>query len=108
MGEDFKVEQSSGNIFADLGFSEEEAKEELLKAQLGAEIFRILAHRKLTQTKAAEILEVKQPEISRLKSGKFSYYSVERLMRFLERLNCEVRIHIAWPESEGAKKVIAI
>ncbi len=29
-------------------------------------------------------------------------------MRFLERLNCEVSIHIAWPESEGAKKVIAI
>ncbi len=105
---EIKVRQSSGNIFADLGFSEEEAKEELLKAQLGAEIFRILAHRKLTQTKAAEILEVKQPEISRLKSGKFSYYSVERLMRFLERLNCEVSIHIAWPESEGAKKVIAI
>ena len=33
---------------------------------------------------------------------------VERLMRFLERLNCEVSIHITWPESEGAEKVIAI
>ena len=108
MAEEIKVEQSSGNIFADLGFSEEEAKEELLKAQLGAEIFRILAHRKLTQMMAADILEVKQPEISRLKSGKFSYYSVERLMRFLERLDCEVSIHITWPESEGAKKVITI
>ena len=87
MDEDIKVEESSGNIFLDLGFGEEEAKEELLKAQLGAEIFRILEHRKLTQTKAARILEVKQPEISRLKSGQFSYYSVERLMRFLNRLN---------------------
>ena len=89
MGEDIKIEQSSGNIFADLSFSDEEAKEELLKAQLGAEIFRILEHRKLTQTKAARILAVKQSEISPLKSGKFSCYSVERLMRFLERLNCE-------------------
>ena len=108
MGEDIKIEQSSGNIFADLGFSDEDAKEELLKAQLGAEIFRILEHRKLTQTKAARLIAVKQSEISRLKSGKFSYYSVERLMRFLERLNCEVSIHIAWPESEGIQKVIAI
>ena len=108
MGKDIKVEQSSGNIFADLGFGTEEAKEELLKAQLGAEIFRILKHRKRTQTEAARILAVKQSEISRLKSGKFSYYSVERLLRFLERLNCEVSIHIAWPESEGAEKVIAI
>lgn len=108
MGEDIKIEQSSGNVFSDLGFDDEEAKEELLKAQLGAEIFRILEHRKLTQTKAAEILGVKQPEISRLKSGKFSYYSVERLMRFLERLNCVVRIHIARPENEGVERVIAI
>ena len=59
MGEDIKVEQSSGNIFSDLGFSDEEAKEEMLKAQLGAEIFRILEHRKLTQTKAARLLAVR-------------------------------------------------
>ncbi len=108
MGEDIKIEKSSGNIFSDLGFGDEEAKAELLKAQLGAEIFHILEHRKLTQTKAAEILGVKQPEISRLKSGKFSYYSVERLMRFLDRLNCEVSIRIAHPESERAEKVIVI
>ena len=108
MDEDIRIEKSSGNIFSDLGFSEEEAKEELLKAQLGAEIFHILDQRKLTQTKAAEILGVKQPEISRLKNGKFSYYSVERLMRFLGRLNCEVSIHIAHPENEGTERVIAI
>ena len=89
MSEDIKIEQGSGNIFSDLGFGDEEAKEELLKAQLGAEIFRILEHRKLTQTKAARILAVKQSEISPLKSGKFSCYSVGQLMRFLERLNCE-------------------
>ena len=108
MGEDIKVEEGSGNVFRDLGFGDEEAREELLKAELGAEIFRILEHRRLTQTKAARIMGVKQPEISRLKSGKFSYYSVERLMRFLERLNCEVSIHINWPENRLATKVIAI
>ncbi len=102
------VEESSGNVFTDLGFCDEEAREELLKAELGAEIFRILEHRRLTQTKAARIMGVKQPEISRLKRGKFSYYSVERLMRFLHRLNCEVSIHISWPENKGATKVIAI
>ena len=108
MGEDIKVEEGSGNVFRDLGFGDEEAREELLKAELGAEIFRILEHRRLTQTKAARIMGVKQPEISRLKSGKFSYYSVERLMRFLHRLNCEVSIHINWPENRLATKVIAI
>ncbi len=108
MSEDIKIERGSGNIFSDLGFGAEEAKEELLKAQLGAEIFRILDHRKLTQTQAAKILGVKQPEVSRLKSGKFSYYSIERLMRFLGHLNCEVSIHIAQPERKGEETVIAI
>ena len=65
MDEDIKVEEGSGNVFSDLGFGDEEAKEELLKAELGAEFFRILKHRRLTQTKAARILGVKQPEISR-------------------------------------------
>ena len=108
MDEDIEVQEGSGNVFADLGFGDEEAKEELLKAELGAGIFRILEHRRLTQTKAARIMGVRQPEISRLKSGKFSYYSVERLMRFLERLNCEVSIHIDWPENKGATRIIAI
>jgi predicted XRE-type DNA-binding protein len=108
MSNDISITESSGNIFEDIGFSHEEAEEELLKAQLGAEIFSILHSRSLTQTEAAKILGVKQPEISRLKKGKFSYYSVERLMRFLERLNCEVSIHIVRPESEEAERVIVI
>lgn len=49
MSNRIKVEKGSGNIFKDLGFSDEIAEEELLKAQLGAEIFRILKERKLTQ-----------------------------------------------------------
>ena len=71
MSEDIKIEQGSGNIFSDLGFGDEEAKEELLKAQLGAEIFRILEHRKLTQTKAARTLAVKQSESPDLKAVSF-------------------------------------
>lgn len=98
MSNRIKVEQSSGNIFKDLGLPDEVAEEELLKAELGAEIFRILEERQLTQVEAAKLLGVKQPEIARLKAAKLSYYSVERLMRFLKRLNCEVRIRISSDE----------
>lgn len=109
MSDEIKIEASSGNVFKDLGFSDEEAQEELLKAQLGAEIFHILEERHLTQAEAARILGVKQPEISRLRNGKFSYYSVERLLRFLHRLNCDVRIHITRSEGqEDYQRVIAI
>ena len=107
MSNRIKVEQGSGNIFKDLGFADEIAEEELLKAQLGAEIFRILDERRLTQTEAAKLLGVKQPEIARLKAAKLSYYSVERLMRFLERLNCEVSIHIS-PQWDDTERVIVL
>ena len=109
MSEEIKIEESSGNVFKDLGFSDEEAEEELLKAELGVEIFRILEERELTQTEAAKILGVKQPEISRLKHGKFSYYSVERLMRFLNRLNRDIEIRITPSEDRaGHQRVVAV
>ena len=59
MSNRIKVEQGSDNIFKDLGFPDEVAEEELLKAQLGAEIFRILDERRLTQVEAAKLLGVK-------------------------------------------------
>jgi predicted XRE-type DNA-binding protein len=43
-----KVTESSGNVFADLGFANPE--EELLKAKLVREIRAIIKRRKLTQT----------------------------------------------------------
>ena len=98
MSNRIKVEQSSGNIFKDLGFPDEVAEEELLKAELGAEISRILEERQLTQVEAARVLGVKQPDIARLKAAKLSYYGVERFMRFLKRLNCDVRIQISSQE----------
>lgn len=105
MSETIEFEKSSGNVFKDLDLPD--ADELLLKAELGYEIFRILEDRGLNQTEAAKVLGVKRPEISRLRGGKFNHYSVERLLTFLDRLNCEVSIHIR-PESESAERVIAL
>ena len=103
------VEEGSGNIFKDLGFSDEVAEEELLKAQLGAEIFRILKERKLTQAEAAKLLCVKQSEISHLKAAKLSDYSVERLMTFLNQLNHDTEIRIIpAKDRKGQQRVVAV
>ena len=42
MSEDVKVEQSSGNVFKDVGFSDAEAERALLKADLALEIYNII------------------------------------------------------------------
>ena len=101
MSKKVKFEESSGNVFADLDLPN--AEELHLKAQLGYEVFRIIEARKLTQAEAADILGVKQPEISRLKKGKFNHYSVERLLTFLTRLSHDIEIHTTLSENEVGK-----
>ncbi|OLP60948.1 XRE family transcriptional regulator [Xaviernesmea oryzae] len=92
MSDEISVTASSGNVFADLGFDHPE--EEQLKAQLVREIRDILASRRLTQMKAADVLGLKQPDVSALISGRTDKFSIERLLRCLRRLDREVSIVI--------------
>lgn len=87
-----KVEKSSGNAFADLGFPHPE--QELLKAKLTLEIFRLIRKRDLTQTEAGKILGIKQPHVSALMRNRSGAFSVERLMDFLTALGQDVEISV--------------
>jgi predicted XRE-type DNA-binding protein len=107
MSDRVEIEKSSGKVFEDLDLPD--AEELFLKATLGFEVFQIIGKRKLTQAEAADVLGVKQPEISRLKKGKFNHYSVERLMTFLTRLNRDIEIRIIPSESgAGKQRVVAV
>ena len=107
MSKKIQFEKGSDNVFQDLDLPD--AEELFLKAKLGFKVFQIIEKRKLTQTEAAKILGVKQPEISRLKQGKFNHYGVERLMTFLNRLNHDVEIRIIPSEDrEGQQRVVAV
>jgi predicted XRE-type DNA-binding protein len=85
MGNPRKVTVSRGNVFADLGFGNPE--EELLKAKLVREIRGILKRRKLTQTKAAAMLGLKRPDVSALVTGRVGKFSIDRLIRCLDRMD---------------------
>ena len=86
------VERGSGNVFADIGL--ERPEEELLKAQLVREIRDIVKRRRLTQAKAAELLGLKQPDVSALVTGRVHKFSLERLLRCVRRLDRDVAIVI--------------
>ncbi len=90
MSNNKKATASSGNVFADLGFAHPE--EELLKARLIREIRGIIKRRKLTQTKAAALLGLKQPDVSALVTGRVGKFSIDRLVRCLGRLDYQVDI----------------
>src|ERR1041384_3483870 len=93
------VKRGSGNVFADLGF--ERPEEEQLKAQLVREIRDILKRRKLTQAKAADLLGLKQPDVSALVTGRVHKFSLERLPRCVRRLAPEDGMGIR-PEAGGS------
>ena len=57
-----KVEEGSGNVFADLGLSNPE--QERLKAHLTLEIYKILKERGLRQSEAAKLLGTSQPRVT--------------------------------------------
>jgi predicted XRE-type DNA-binding protein len=100
-----QVDKGSGNVFADLGYPD--AKERTVKVQLAAEVNRVLKERKLTQSKAADVLGIVQPHVSDLARYRLDRFSSERLMEFLTRLgkSVEIRISSRSPRSREGVRV---
>jgi predicted XRE-type DNA-binding protein len=86
------VERGSGNVFADLGLPNLDIA--LAKAELVRRIRELIAGRKLTQTKAAELLGLDQPKVSALVRGRVEGYTLDRLLRFLTALGQRVEITV--------------
>lgn len=93
------ITESSGNVFADLGLDQPEVR--LAKAELAARIAAVLRERDLTQKQAAELLGLDQPKISAIVRGKLSGFTIDRLLRFLADLGCDVEISVR-PAANGA------
>ena len=100
-----KVTKSSGNVFADLGFANPE--EELLKAKLIRELRGIIKRRKLTQTKAATMLGLKQPDVSALVTGRVGKFSIDRLVRCLDRLDYKVDLVVRQKLRRTSSRAVA-
>jgi predicted XRE-type DNA-binding protein len=85
-------EVGSGNVFKDIGVPN--AEEHLIKAKLVFKIDAIMKRRRMKQKEAADLFGVRQPDISNMLRGEFRQFSVERLLRFLVKLNQDVEIVI--------------
>jgi predicted XRE-type DNA-binding protein len=83
-------EVGSGNVFKDLGVPN--AEEHLVKAQLVFKIDTIMKKRQMKQTEAAALFGIRQPDVSKMLRGEFRQFSVERLLRFLVKLDQDVEI----------------
>ena len=89
------IVKSSGNVFIDLGYSPDEAAILQMRADLKADLRKFIKARKLTQTKAAELLGISQSRVSDLTRGKWERFSLEMLISLATKAGMHVTLRTA-------------
>ena len=87
-----EITRGTGNVFADLGLPD--AADRQTKTRLAMQVNALLKERRIKQTDAAAILRVPQSKVSALANYRLDHFSVEKLMSFLNLLDCDVEIVI--------------
>ncbi len=85
-----KITRGSGNVFQDLDF--ENAEELQAETVLAHEIYTIIKGRKLSQRQAAKLLGLDQADVSKLMNGRYTGFSLRRLVALLNKLDRDVEL----------------
>lgn len=81
-----------GDVFGDLGFSEEEALSLKIKADLHSSILKMVKTQGYTQRDLQKMLDQPQPRVSELLNGKISKMSIEKLLTYLTLLGGSAKL----------------
>jgi predicted XRE-type DNA-binding protein len=92
---DTKIIPSSGNVFTDLGFAEDEAEHLRVRSTLMVAVRKLIEERSLTQAEAAKLLGVTQPRISNLIRGRIDLFSIDTLIDMLARAGIHVDVVVS-------------
>ena len=83
-----------GNIFDALGFSASEASALKIKAEILSAILEHVRAKGYTQAQLVDILDEYQPSVSNLLKGRISQVSIEKLLRYADRLHLQTSIAV--------------
>ena len=97
-----KITHSTGNVFEDLGFPNEEAENLKVRSALMALIRRIIVEEGLTQARAAKLFGVTQPRVSDLVRGKIELFSIDALVNMVAASGRQVAVSIETPGEDVA------
>lgn len=89
------IVKSSGNVFADLGFSKEESVLLAMRAELMSRCREAIASEGWTQTEAAAHLGIAQSRVSDLVRGKYDKFSLDMLVTLATRAGRKVSVAVA-------------
>jgi len=98
--DDFELVRGSGNVFAD--FSMPDASIRQFRAILAAEIVKALDAERLTVRDAEARTGIAAADFSRIRQVKLDRFTIDRLLRILDRLNCDVRVKISVAPRPGS------
>ena len=101
-----EVQQSSGNVFADLGLPDAEKLK--IKTGLVIEIRKAMRSLDLTQLEAAKRMGITQPKVSDMMRGDFTNLSERKLMDCLTRLGYDIEIKVRPAKTELGHLVLAV
>ena len=90
--EPIELVRGSGNVYHDFGYPDAGVRQ--AKALMGAEIIRILDEEELSTRAAEARTGVSHSEFSRIRTAKFSRFTVDRMLGILQRLGQDVNISI--------------
>jgi len=93
MSED--IHGSCGDVFLDLGLSPDDAAILQMRADLMAQLRKIIKAKKLTRAKAAKLLGLSQSRVSDLVRGKWEKFSLEMLITLATRAGLRVSLKTA-------------
>jgi predicted XRE-type DNA-binding protein len=83
-----------GNIFDALGFSASEASALKIKAEILSAILEHIRAKGYSQAQLVDLLDEYQPSVSNLMKGRIAQVSIEKLLRYADRLHLETRIAV--------------
>ncbi len=85
---------TKGDVLDDLGFSRSEATALKFKADLLDAIRAEIERRSYTQRQLVSILDEHQPAVSNLIRGRINQVSIEKLLRYADRLGMRARLKV--------------
>ena len=83
-----------GNVFDALGFSASETSALKVKAEILSAILEHVRAEGYTQAQLVDLLDEYQPSVSNLLKGRISQVSIEKLLRYADRLHLETSIAV--------------
>lgn len=92
MADDLDVVRGNGNVFADFGDQDADAKK--MKAMIAAEIIGALNQRRLSVREGAKVAKLDAADLQRIRNGDLSRFTLDRLVRVAYRVGRRVEMTI--------------